>query len=267
MAWDRQQEPGAGMREKFNKIRTLLGELEQEAEGSAATAERALVSGLELPDIIRDVVDLLLPALKPYEAVFYMYMLRHTIVETGGQLMRVSRRGLQTGVVKSAYADRPDRPDGAGGRAHRERPSGKETVTYATIQTTLDGLEEIGAIRREAEPTREGTLYRVLLPEEIKVCRGAREARVAALPPPVINEAREVDYYNVRENRVRIYERDSYHCQYCNKQLTRFTVSLDHVHPVAEGGDNSLGNLVTACIGCNSRKNVRPLGDFLAESV
>ncbi len=110
------------MRETINKILTLLGELEQEAKG-AATAERALVTGLELPDIIRDVVDLLLPELKPYEAALYMYMLRHSIVETGSQLMRVSRRGLQTGLVKSPYTG-----TGAGGNE-----IDSSTASYKTI--------------------------------------------------------------------------------------------------------------------------------------
>ena len=41
--------------------------------------------------------------------------------------------------------------------------------------------------------------------------------------------------------------------------------ALDHVKPVAEGGDNSFENLVTACLDCNSTKQKRPLGDFLAE--
>jgi hypothetical protein len=58
-------------------------------------------------------------------------------------------------------------------------------------------LEAAGAIRREAEPNRAGTLFRVLLPEEIEVCRLAREARAAALPAPAIDEVREADYYNV----------------------------------------------------------------------
>ncbi len=241
------------MRETINKILTLLGDLEQEAKG-AATAERALVTGLELPDIIRDVVDLLFPELNPYEAAFYMSMLRQSVVETGSQLVRVSRRGM-TSIVKSMYEGTR-----SGGAAE-----GVSGLSYSTARVALSGLEAIGAIRREAEPTREGTLYRVLLPEEIEACRLAREARAAALPPPVIDEAREADYYNVRENRVKVYERDNYHCRYCQKQLTRFTATLDHVHPVAEGGDNSLGNLVTACLDCNSRKNVRPLGDFLAD--
>ena len=74
----------------------------------------------------------------------------------------------------------------------------------------------------------------------------------------------DIDYYNVRENRIKVY-RDAYKCRYCEKQLTRFTATLDHVTPIAERGDNSLGNLVTACLSCNSRKHRQPLGDFLAE--
>ena len=77
---------------------------------------------------------------------------------------------------------------------------------------------------------------------------------------------READLYNVRENRMKIYERDNYHCTYCGKQLTRFTATLDHITPVSEGGDNSAENLKTACLQCNSRKTSRPLGDFLAKS-
>jgi hypothetical protein len=75
----------------------------------------------------------------------------------------------------------------------------------------------------------------------------------------------EIDYYNVKENRIKVYERDSYKCRYCEKQLTRFTATLDHVKPVAEGGDNSFDNLLTACWDCNSTKNRKPLGDFLAD--
>ncbi len=82
---------------------------------------------------------------------------------------------------------------------------------------------------------------------------------------PEVNST-DIDYNNVRENRTKVYERDDYKCHYCQKQLTRFTATLDHVKAVAEGGDNSFENIVTACLGCNSRKHRRPVGDFLAET-
>jgi len=238
------------MKERIEQIRRSLDELEREAEVTVGAQERALVSGFELPDIIRDVVDLLLPELKPYEAAFYLYLLRHSIVETGTQHVRVSRRGLQSGVVKSAYAG--------------SAKGGGFDASYNTVRITLEALESIGAIRKEADPDRTGTLYSVLLPEEIEVCRKAKESRTETSSPN-IDFAREADFYNVRENRLKVYERDGYECRYCKKQLTRFTATLDHLTPVSAGGDNSFANMVTACLDCNSRKNARPVGDFMAE--
>jgi hypothetical protein len=83
------------VKETIAQIRAALDGLERETENAEGAQDRALVSGFELPDIIRDVVDLLLPELKPYEAALYFYLLRHSIVETGAQHMRVSTRKLQ----------------------------------------------------------------------------------------------------------------------------------------------------------------------------
>ncbi|MGH8504837.1 MAG: HNH endonuclease, partial [Stenotrophobium sp.] len=38
-----------------------------------------------------------------------------------------------------------------------------------------------------------------------------------------------------------------------------FTATLDHIQPVSKGGDNSLHNLTTACLHCNSRRGSRPV--------
>jgi hypothetical protein len=144
------------------------------------------------------------------------------------------------------------------------RSNRSETISLQHVRETLAALETFGAIRKEGEPNRDGTPYRVLIPDEIGACRKFRAERMETEPKPEIAAA-DIDYYNVRENRIAVYERDAYKCRYCEKQLTRFTATLDHVTPVAEGGDNSFGNLVTACLDCNSRKNKRPVGDFLVE--
>jgi HNH endonuclease len=235
------------------QMRVLLSQLEREAERADEAAAFHALSGLELPDIICDVVDLLLPDLKPYEASFYFYFLRHSIIANGAPYIRVSRRALQSGVIKSAYTGST-----SGGKAAE---SG--VMSYQTVLQAMTALEDIGAIRQEGEPNREGTLYRILLPEEIEACQRRRAA--SARPAIAASEA-EADFYNVRENRMKIYERDKYLCTYCGKQLTRFTATLDHITPVSEGGDNSAENLKTACLQCNSRKTARPLGDFLAAS-
>ena len=161
---------------------------------------------------------------------------------------------MQSGVVKSAYA----------GSTSGGKDADSGAASFKTVQQAIEGLEKIGAIRQEGEPNRDGTLYRVQLPEEIEICQRRRAEQ--AERPSITATEREADFYNIRENRVKIYERDNYHCTYCDKQLTRFTVTLDHITPVSEGGDNSAENLKTACLQCNSRKTARPLGDFLAES-
>jgi hypothetical protein len=160
-------------------------------------------------------------------------MFRHSIAKDGDPLLRASTRGLQNGVVKSNRS---------------------ETISLRHVRETLAALESICAIRKEGEPNRDGTPYRVLIPNEIEVCRNFRAERAATEPKPEIADV-DIDRYNVRENRLKVYERDAYKCRYCKKQLTRFTATLDHVTPVAEGGDNSFENLVTACLSCNSRKH------------
>ena len=89
------------MSETIQQIRALLSELEGEVSRAEHVADFRALSGLELPDIIADVVDLLIPELRPYEATYYMYLLRHSIIENGSPYVRAGRRPLQVGVVKS----------------------------------------------------------------------------------------------------------------------------------------------------------------------
>jgi 5-methylcytosine-specific restriction endonuclease McrA len=42
-------------------------------------------------------------------------------------------------------------------------------------------------------------------------------------------------------------------------------LSVDHVEPQVRGGDQSSGNLVTACRGCNTRKGHRRVSEFLRD--
>lgn len=43
-------------------------------------------------------------------------------------------------------------------------------------------------------------------------------------------------------------------CFYCGSTSQ---ISIDHVIPISRGGRHSIGNLVSACKSCNSRKNAR----------
>jgi 5-methylcytosine-specific restriction endonuclease McrA len=235
------------MKEHLNQIRKLLDDLEVQADPGFAQASERDFSAAELPLIIQEIVDDLQPLLTPYEVAFYWYLFRHSIGRTGNQHVRVSVRELQKRVAKSFRTN-----------------SGAGEVAFSTVSSTMIALERIGAIRKEGEPNRNGTPYRLLIPDEIESCRKFRAERTAAEARTEVAAA-DLDYYNLRENRVKVYERDEYKCRYCGKQLTRFTATLDHVRPVAEGGDNGFENLVTACLGCNSRKHKRTVGDFLAD--
>jgi hypothetical protein len=202
-------------------------------------------SALDLPLIIQKIVDDLQPLLSPYESAFYWYAFRHSIAKKGNAHVRLSTRSMQQGLVKSAH-------------------SIKNTISLGKVRKILRVLESIGAIRKEGEPNRDGTPFRVLIPDEIEACLKFRLERTAAEPLRKVTMT-DIDHYNVRENRIKVYERDNYKCRYCDKQLTLLTATLDHVTAVAKGGDNSFDNLVTACLDCNSRKHHRPVGDFLAE--
>ena len=52
--------------------------------------------------------------------------------------------------------------------------------------------------------------------------------------------------------RFQVLKRDKFTCQYCGKSGVELEV--DHIKPVAHGGSNDLGNLITSCKNCNRGK-------------
>jgi len=52
-------------------------------------------------------------------------------------------------------------------------------------------------------------------------------------------------------------------CHYCGAQCAFSELTLDHIVPVADGGSNSLDNLVLACRPCNVRKGKKSKDEFL----
>lgn len=57
--------------------------------------------------------------------------------------------------------------------------------------------------------------------------------------------------------RFAILRRDNFTCQYCGARAPAVPLHVDHVVPVAMGGDASEGNLVTSCQPCNAGKGAR----------
>jgi hypothetical protein len=68
-----------------------------------------------------------------------------------------------------------------------------------------------------------------------------------------------------RAVRQAIYRRDGFACRYCGRRRGHAVkLELDHFFPVARGGTDDPGNLVTACFDCNRAKGARVLLDEAA---
>ena len=61
-----------------------------------------------------------------------------------------------------------------------------------------------------------------------------------------------------------VFARDGHRCVYCGQPFHAESLTVDHVQPRVRGGDNSAGNVVTACGGCNVQKGHRRLAEYLA---
>lgn len=64
--------------------------------------------------------------------------------------------------------------------------------------------------------------------------------------------------------RFEVFKRDKFTCQYCGSAAPNVVLNVDHILPVAKGGQNHLLNLVTSCFDCNSGKKDRLLSDDAA---
>lgn len=75
--------------------------------------------------------------------------------------------------------------------------------------------------------------------------------------PSVIRLSRyvTVPYKNVVLSRKNIMRRDSYKCLYCGR--SDLPLTIDHIIPKAQGGQDTWENLATACTSCNNKKGDR----------
>ena len=76
-----------------------------------------------------------------------------------------------------------------------------------------------------------------------------------------------------KKQRFEIFKRDGFTCQYCGRRPPEVVLVVDHINPVANGGDNDPLNLTTSCYECNAGKgktqlaDVRPLPDASNEAM
>lgn len=229
------------MKDYIQKIKELLDKIENSQDMESEKSFKESFELFELPEIVSSIVDFLQPLLLPYESAIYWFLFRHSIINSGENHIRVSTRGL--GKPKTVLTSSSGQSEG---------------LSYGAVQKALTGLEEKGALKKVGDTNRDGTLYQIFLPDEIEICQ-QRMKEIQIEEMPKIDPKKEADYYNIKENRYKVFERDGYKCHYCDKQLTRFSATLDHIQPVSEGGDNSFDNLVTACLHCNSKRGAKPV--------
>lgn len=61
--------------------------------------------------------------------------------------------------------------------------------------------------------------------------------------------------------RFEVFKRDRFTCQYCGRMSPDVILEVDHIKPVAEGGEDEILNLITSCRDCNRGKGKTPLSD------
>lgn len=66
-----------------------------------------------------------------------------------------------------------------------------------------------------------------------------------------------------KKMRFEVFKRDSFTCQYCGRKAPDVILEIDHIKPVAKGGENTLLNLITSCKECNRGKGKIPLTEKL----
>jgi hypothetical protein len=155
--------------------------------GCAGPATKQLTNA-KLLGMVREVVDLVQPQLPPYQAAFYWHLFRQTILE-GDALVSITTARLRRGVVKQQRG---------------------LTLSETQVRKYLKDLERVGAIRKEGE-ARATKAYRVMTPSQIEAGGNLRAERPA--PRALKVGASEMDYYNVRVNRMKVYVRDGYRCR------------------------------------------------------
>jgi hypothetical protein len=71
-----------------------------------------------------------------------------------------------------------------------------------------------------------------------------------------------------KKTRFEVFKRDKFTCQYCGRMAPDVILEVDHIKPVAKGGDNDILNLITSCRDCNrgKGKNLLSQSDVLKKS-
>ena len=179
---------------------------------------------MELENVVKAIVDKLLPELSPHESMMYFLLFRLSHME-GTCETRIGQRTLAKLYGRGPKMAVPS-------RAHLARQ--------------LQSLEKKGCISI-GDTDRFGTLFSVRLPMEIPLV-------IEKFSNDTSTDLDE-DYYTTGGGRQIIFERDNWVCQYCGEVVNKDNATLDHYVPQCNGGGHEKENLRTACLICNSIKS------------
>ncbi len=180
------------MKEDIKKIRTLLDSIENSETQTSNESVKETFDIFELPQLVKDIVDFLQPVISPYEMDVYWFLFRNSILENGDIYIRASNARIAKGV----------------GSKFKNLDSQNVRSGEKTVSENLRSLETLNVIKKVGDTNREGTLYKIFLPEEIEVCQEKMKFFVKE-NLTVVDPKKEQDYYNVKENRLKIFERDN----------------------------------------------------------
>ena len=184
------------------------------------------MNSIDLSNLLRQFVDSLLPELTPYEVTLYIILLRQSLLKNESLQSRIGKRTLMATFARGMRGERPN---------------------YETISVVIKGLEQRGCIK-VGDTTREGTLYTVVLPEDVPIVK----ERLSVIPA-----VEDENYFTDPKKRIELFERDGWACHFCGEVVTQENATLDHFVPQSKGGGHSKENLKTCCLLCNSIKSGR----------
>ena len=140
-----------------------------------------------------------------------------------------------------------------------------DEVQIATVIASIAGEEEPGKVR----PALLQREFELSYEHSVEVLEFAKRFGFGSDAACVICISRRVSKKEVTNSgftrdalppsvRFTVLQRDGFRCRYCGQGTQSnppVELEVDHIIPVAAGGDNDLSNLVAACVSCNRGKS------------
>ena len=189
---------------------------------------------MDIEKFFTDFQDFMAPTLDVYEQSIYIYIIRHSrLIGKNDTVIgfKSARKKLGYGVGKA-----------------------KTPPSEGAVYDRLTSLSDKGYIKVIGSE-RMGTRIHAYLPEEI--------SGLCLLPEePQEIDIEKIDFFEVKENRQLILDRENHECFYCKAKLNSENYIMEHVVSRPNGA-NSYRNIVASCRSCNNKKGAEEVSVFL----